>query len=117
MLLEVSGGELTGVLPQRGHPVSRGSLCVKGWTSWEFVASPRRLSGAFVRNGEALEAAVLEDAISLVASRLAGTVKEHGPDSVAFISSAKCTNEENYLVGKFARAVVGTNNVDHCARL
>ncbi|MBC8253726.1 MAG: molybdopterin-dependent oxidoreductase [Ardenticatenia bacterium] len=53
----------------------------------------------------------------MVAERL-GTIKAgSGPDSIAFLSSAKCTNEENYLLQKFARAVIGTNNVDHCARL
>jgi formate dehydrogenase major subunit len=52
-----------------------------------------------------------------VADRFAATVQTHGPDSVAFLSSAKCTNEENYLVHKLSRGVIGTNNVDHCARL
>lgn len=117
MLLEVSGGRLTGVLPQKDHPVSEGSLCVKGWTSHEFVRSDRRLSSALVRRGDTLEEAPVDDAIKLVAERLKGTVDSHGPDSAAFISSAKCTNEENYLAGKIARAQAGTNNIDHCARL
>jgi predicted molibdopterin-dependent oxidoreductase YjgC len=52
-----------------------------------------------------------------VAERLAGIKEESGPGSIAVLASAKCTNEENYLMQKFARAVIGTNNVDHCARL
>jgi len=52
-----------------------------------------------------------------VAGKLAATRAAHGPDAIAFLASAKCTNEENYLMQKLARAVIGTNNVDHCARL
>ena len=117
MLLEVSGGRLIGVLPQKGHPVSDGSLCVKGWVSHEFVGSERRLRSPLVRKGDSLERTSWDDAVGLVAEKLKTTFTEHGPDSAAFICSAKCTNEENYLVGKLARAVAGTNNIDHCARL
>lgn len=117
MLLEVSNGKVSGVLPQKGHPVSGGALCVKGWTAHEFIESPRRLSTALLRVAGGLAPAPLDEAVGLVAERLARTVSEHGPDSCAFICSAKCTNEENYLVNKLARAVAGTNNIDHCARL
>ena len=58
-----------------------------------------------------------ETAIEIVADKLAGIIREHGGDAVAGLSSARCTNEENYLFQKFMRAGVGTNNVDHCARL
>ena len=58
-----------------------------------------------------------EEALSHTAERLTGIVNQHGPDSVGVLLSAKMTNEENYLAQKFARAVIGTNNVDHCARL
>jgi predicted molibdopterin-dependent oxidoreductase YjgC len=117
MLLEVSGGRLTGVLPQKGHPVSDGTLCLKGWASNEFVESPGRLTRALLREDGKQRAAPVEEALALVAGRLRDTVEKHGPDAAAFICSAKCTNEENYLVNKLARAVVGTNNIDHCARL
>ena len=117
MLLEVSDGELTGVLPWKGHPVSDGTLCVKGWTAHEFVGSPRRLTAPLVREGESRKEASWDEAIGLVTEELRRVVDQHGSDSVAFICSAKCTNEENYLVNKLARAVVGTNNIDHCARL
>jgi predicted molibdopterin-dependent oxidoreductase YjgC len=117
MLLEVSAGRLVGVLPQKGHPVSDGTLCVKGWAAHEFVESPRRLTRPLVRGGGKREAVPVEEALSIVADRLRDTVERHGPDAAAFICSAKCTNEEDYLVNKLARAVVGTNNIDHCARL
>jgi predicted molibdopterin-dependent oxidoreductase YjgC len=58
-----------------------------------------------------------ETALDLVGERLADTVKNHGPDSVMGLASARCTNEENYLFQKFLRAGIGTNNLDHCARL
>lgn len=117
MLLEVTGGALTGVLPQKGHPVSDGALCVKGWTSHEFVGAPDRLIEPLVRTGGKQVGAGRDEAIEAVVNELREAVDKHGPDSVAFISSAKCTNEENYLVNKLARAAAGTNNVDHCARL
>ena len=58
-----------------------------------------------------------ETALDLVADRLAKVVKKHGPDSVMGLASARCTNEENYIFQKFFRAGIGTNNLDHCARL
>ena len=117
MLLEVSGGRLSGVLPQKDHPVSRGTLCVKGWTAHEFVHSPGRLTRPLVREDGKSKAASMEEALALVAGKLREAVKTHGPDAAAFVCSAKCTNEENYLVNRIARASVGTNNIDHCARL
>jgi predicted molibdopterin-dependent oxidoreductase YjgC len=118
MLLEVSGGRIIGVLPQKGHPVSDGSLCVKGWSSFEFVESPRRLKAPLIRKkkGGPLEEASWDDAIEMVASKLKDAAAK-GLGAGAYITSAKCTNEENYLLQKLARAVAGTNNVDHCARL
>jgi predicted molibdopterin-dependent oxidoreductase YjgC len=61
--------------------------------------------------------ATWDEALGTVATRLREIRDQYGPDSVAILTSAKCTNEENYLLQKFARAVIGTNNIDHCARL
>lgn len=117
MLLEVTGGKVVGVLPQKDHPVSRGALCIKGWTAHEFIYSTHRLRRPMLRrNGELVEVS-WKEALRVAAEKIGGAVREHGPDAVGFLASARCTNEENYLLQKFARAVVGTNNVDHCARL
>jgi predicted molibdopterin-dependent oxidoreductase YjgC len=114
---EVLDGEIVGVIPAKEHPISQGRLCIKGWNAASFVYHPDRLKTPLIRRGDGFEEATWDEALSLVAERL-GTVKaESGPDSIAFLSSAKCTNEENYLMQKLARAVIGTNNVDHCARL
>jgi formate dehydrogenase alpha subunit len=98
--------------------VNNGNLCVKGRFGLDFVGSSKRLahpmiktkSGRFVKTS-------WDKAINIVADRLGKIAKKYGPDSIAVLSSAKCTNEENYLMSKFARAVIGTNNIDHCARL
>ena len=68
------------------------------------------------KNGRLVEAE-WDEALTLVAKKLGAIKAESGPDSIAVLSSAKCTNEEKYVLQKFARAVVGTNNIDHCARL
>lgn len=92
-------------------------LCVKGRFGMGFVHHEDRLGTPLVRDGDALRETSWEDALSLVARRLAEIVEQHGPDAVAGLASAKSTNEENYLFQKFMRAAVGTNHVDHCARL
>jgi predicted molibdopterin-dependent oxidoreductase YjgC len=122
LYFEVLDGEIVGVLPAKEHPISRGSLCIKGWNAASFVNHPERLKTPLIRRGDnadkgRFEEATWDEALTLVADRL-GTIREEaGPDSVGVLTSAKCTNEENYLLQKFARAVIKTNNVDHCARL
>jgi predicted molibdopterin-dependent oxidoreductase YjgC len=115
--LEVIDGQIIGVLPVNDHPVGQGSLCIKGWNAHSFVQHEDRLTTPLIReNGDFREASWAE-AISVVADRLAAIKAESGPDSIGVLASAKCTNEENYLLQKFTRAVIGTNNIDHCARL
>jgi predicted molibdopterin-dependent oxidoreductase YjgC len=117
--LEVLDGKVVGSQPVKGHPISEGKLCVKGWNVHGFVYHPDRLTVPLIRDkkGEALREATWDEALDLVASRLDQIKAESGPDAIGFFASAKCTNEENYLLQKLARGVVGTNNVDHCARL
>jgi predicted molibdopterin-dependent oxidoreductase YjgC len=96
---------------------NRGMLCVKGRFGLDFVDSPDRLRTPLVRkNGELVEAS-WDEALDLVAAGLQKTKDTYGADAVGFFSSAKVTNEENYALGRLARAVIGTNNIDHCARL
>ena len=110
-------GRLVGVEPSVTHPVSRGGLCVKGWNAYAFVHHPDRLTTPLVRRDGVLRPASWDEALDLVVERLRAVQQRHGADAVMFASSAKATNEENYLLMKLARGVFGTNNIDHCARL
>lgn len=94
-----------------------GNLCVKGKFGMDFVSSEKRLTTPLIKRNGKFEPASWDEALDLAASKLADIKSKHGPDSIAGLSSAKCTNEENYVFQKFIRAVIGTNNVDHCARL
>jgi len=113
----VLDGEIVGVLPAKEHPISRGSLCIKGWNAGAFVYHPERLKTPLIREGGGFREATWDEALALVVERLSAIRDESGPDSIGVLASAKCTNEENYLLQKLARAVIKTNNVDHCARL
>ena len=117
--LSVLDGKLVGTLPVKGHPISEGKMCVKGWNAHDFVYHPDRLTVPLIRDqkGGELREASWDEALDLVASRLNLIAGQNGPDAIGFLASAKCTNEENYLLQKLARGIVGTNNVDHCARL
>jgi predicted molibdopterin-dependent oxidoreductase YjgC len=99
------------------HPVNQGKLCIKGWNLHEYVNSFIRLKSPLIKKDGRFVKCTWEEALSYTAERLMAIVNQHGPDSVGVLLSAKMTNEENYLAQKFARAVIGTNNVDHCARL
>ncbi len=79
----------------------------------DFVNHPERLTMPLIKKEGKLVPATWDEALDLIAGKLTG----YKSDEVAVITSAKCTNEENYVIQKFARAVLGTNNIDHCARL
>jgi len=118
MLLEVLDGMPVGLLAEKGHPVNDGRLCIKGWNALEHATHAERLTSPLIKGKDgSFRKASWDEALDLVAGRLSEIRKESGPDSLAVLTSAKCTNEENYVLMKFARAVLGTNNVDHCARL
>ena len=117
LYLEVLDGELVGTMPCKTDSVSQGGLCIKGWNLHEFVRSSDRLTKPLIKKGGQFQEVTWEEALDEVASRLRKIKEENGPNSIAFLTSAKCTNEENYLLQKIARAAVGTNHVDHCARL
>ena len=97
-------------------PTNGVSTCVKGKFGWDFVNSPDRLTKPLIREGDKFREASWEEALSLVARRFSEIKAKSGPDSIAFISSSKCTNEESYLMQKLARAIIGTHNVDNCSR-
>jgi len=117
LLLEVLDGEVIGILPQKDHPINEGGLCIKGWNAHEFIYNEGRLKKPLLRKEGAFKEVSWEEALEEVATRLKKIKEENGPDSIAGLTSARCTNEENYVFQKWMRAVIGTNNVDHCARL
>ena len=94
-----------------------GSLCVKGRFGFDFIHSPDRVKTPLIKESGSFREASWDEALDLVARKLGDIKAEHGSDSIGMLTSARITNEENYIAQKFARAVLGTNNVDHCARL
>ncbi len=116
--LHVKANKIVNVTSPAGENLNWGNLCVKGRFGLDFVQSEKRLTDPLLKdsNGK-FKKVSWEKAIETTATRLSVIIEKHGPDSVGVLSSAKVTNEENYLMSKFARAVVGTNNIDHCARL
>src|SRR5271168_1780219 len=103
------------VAPEHG-PANGISTCIKGKFGWDFVNSPDRLTTPLIREGGKFREATWDEALDLVGRRFAEIKARSGPDSLAFISSSKCTNEESYLMQKLSRAVIGTNNMDNCSR-
>lgn len=98
-------------------PANKGNLCVKGRFGYDFIHAKDRLTQPLMRENGELVPATWDEAMGHVAERLLEIRDKYGPDSIGFLVSAKCTNEENYLLQKVARGLIGTNNVDHCARL
>lgn len=110
-------GRAIGVEPSPNNTINKGMLCTKGWNSYAFIHSPERLTTPLVRKEGELVESSWNEALDIVSRRLTEIGNRHGAGSLAFLSSAKVSNEENYLFMKMARAVFKTNNVDHCARL
>jgi len=97
--------------------VNQGHTCLKGRFAFSFYNHPDRIKTPLIRKEGVLTPVTWEEAYTFIADRLVNIKKEYGPDAIAGISSARCTNEENYLMQKFIRAVIGTNNIDCCARV
>jgi len=108
---------IVGVEPSPTSAVNRGMLCVKGWNAYDFINSPDRLTTPLIRKNGRLVESSWDEALNLVSDKLNEIASKYGSDSLAFLSSAKTSNEENYLMMKMARAAFKTNNIDHCARL
>jgi formate dehydrogenase major subunit len=97
--------------------VNAGHTCVKGRYAFGFYDHPDRLRTPLIKRNGKFEKATWDEAYDFIKNELNRIIKDHGPDAIAGISSARCTNEENYLFQKMIRAVVGTNSVDCCARI
>ncbi len=128
LTLKVRDNKIVGVESAWAGAPNHGWTCVKGRFGYDYVNHPDRLTRPLVRKyllegaprgHERGEWVVVdwETALDITAKKLCEARNQHGPDSVGVLTSAKCTNEENYLMNKFARQVIGTNNIDHCARL
>ena len=96
---------------------NHGSLCVKGRFGFTFIGSEERLTDPLIKENGTFRKASWDEALDLVAGRLKTIRDTHGSDSIGVFTSARVTNEENYIAHKFTRAVLKTNNIDHCARL
>jgi formate dehydrogenase alpha subunit len=116
-IFQVLDGRIIATLPAKTGPANEGSLCIKGWNVHEFIQHPDRLTRPLIRRDGALQAAAWDEAFDYAAFELTRLKETYGPESVAFVGSARCPNEETYIFQKFARAVFGHNHVDHCARL
>jgi formate dehydrogenase major subunit len=102
--------------PQVEAPVNGISTCIKGKFGWDFINNEERLTKPLIRKGDEFVEATWDEALDLVATKLNEIKEKHGSDSIAYIASSKCSNEENWIFQKFARAVMGTNNIDNCSR-
>ncbi len=108
---------IVAVTPKADHPVNGGMLCAKGWLGHDFASHPKRLRAPLLRQEDgSFQEVSWKKALSFVAEKLRA-VRAKNPSSFALFSSARCTNEENYLAAKFCRSVMGSPHIDHCARL
>ncbi len=115
--LQVEDDRITGSSPSRNHPVSRNNLCVKGWHLHEFIHHPDRLTEPLMRKNGKHVPVSWDEALDYTAQELGRIRHLTKGNGIGILSSAKCTNEENFLLQKFGRAVLKTNSIDHCARL
>ena len=113
----VVNGKVKSIQAPFDAEVNQGHTCLKGRYAFSFYNHPDRIKTPMIRRNGELQPATWDEAYDFIAEKLTGILKQHGPDSIAGISSARCTNEENYIMQKFIRAVIGTNNIDCCARV
>jgi predicted molibdopterin-dependent oxidoreductase YjgC len=117
VFLEVDGGRIVGVAPEKAHPVSRGTLCFKGWNGFRALNHPDRLTQPLARKNGTFSPVTWDEALSRVAEGLSTIAQKYGANAVGVVGSTKLTNEEAYLLSRLARACLGTNHLDTAARL
>lgn len=115
--VKVQQGRVAAISAIEGAAVNNGHSCLKGRYAFEYVHHPDRLTSPLIRRDGELVEVSWDEALDYIAQRLNTIKREHGADAIAGISSARCTNEENYLMQKFMRTVIGNNNIDGCARV
>jgi predicted molibdopterin-dependent oxidoreductase YjgC len=117
LYLHVQDNKVVAVTGVEGVAPNYGSLCVKGRFGFDFIGSSERLTTPLIKEGGAFREATWDEALEKVANTFTDISVQHGADSIGMLTSARVTNEENYIANKFTRAVLKTNNIDHCARL
>ena len=117
MQVGTRAGRIVQITPARDAPVNKGHLCVKGRYAFGFVDAPDRITAPLIREATGWRTVSWDEALAFVAARLGSIRAAHGPDAIGVLGSARATNEDNYLTQKLARVVLGTNNVDCCARV
>jgi formate dehydrogenase alpha subunit len=115
--LEVKDNQVVRVIPGKENLVNHSLLCVKGSYGCDFIHSPDRLLKPLVKGNGNFEELSWEKALELIGAKFQRIKDEYGGDSLAILGSSKCTNEDNYLLQRFARSVLGTNNIDNGGRL
>lgn len=121
LYLVVENNKIVRAEPANGR-TNEGNLCLKGHYGWDFLNDPKiltsRLKKPMIRKNGQLEEVEWDEAVSYTASRLSEIKEKYGPDAIMGTGSARGPgNEANYIMQKFMRAAIGTNNVDHCARV
>jgi len=111
----VAGDKVVGVTAAYDAPANQGSLCVKGRFHSDLIYSPDRITTPLIKKNGEWEKATWDEALDLVAQKLL-EIRGEGSLAVGVLSSARCTNEENYLLQRLTRAGLNTNSIDHCAR-
>jgi formate dehydrogenase major subunit len=115
--VSTSNGEVLCIQAPYDAEVNQGHACIKGRYAFKFYNHPDRLNAPLIKRNGAFEKVSWDEAYDFITLKLSSLKDEFGADSIAGISSSRCTNEENYLMQKFVRAVIGTNNIDGCARV
>jgi predicted molibdopterin-dependent oxidoreductase YjgC len=115
-LLHVKNGRIVKVTGVEDAEPNKGRLCVKGRYGFDFIYSEERLKTPLIRENGRFREASFEEATKLVAKRFKQIIAESGPDALAGVSSSRSINEDSYQMQKLFRAVIGTNNIDNCAR-
>jgi formate dehydrogenase major subunit len=110
-------GKIASISPALDGPANRGHTCLKGRFAHQFTRSRERLTAPLIREGDRFRIATWEEALHRISSELGRIKADHGPDAIAGLASSRATNEDCYVMARFMRAAIGTNNIDNCSRV
>jgi len=117
IFLHIQDNKIVKITGDTNSPPNYGSLCVKGRFGFDFVNSSERLKVPLIKKDGEFKESTWTEALNFVAKKFSEIQSDYGGDSIGVLTSARITNEENYIANKFTRTVLNTNNIDHCARL